>query len=147
LLAFFCIAIGVGMLWAGRRQWQCDKESERFLWYGFAMPFIIGGLFVMFWVPTSGIRPSAENVWVDFDSQVVVERDTYLFPRPNVNHQLSFSDIDHILWDVDKGDVLLVKNDESEFKLYDSATWGECQRLAQELEKLMDKPLEVVEHG
>jgi len=95
-----------------------------------------------FWIPASW-----NNVWVDFDSQVVVERDTYLFPRLDIDHQLSFSDIDYVLWDVYKGDVLLVKNDESEFKLYDSAFGEEGQRLAHELSDLMDKPLEVVEYG
>jgi len=102
--------------------------------------FGVGGMFTSI---------ATENVWVDFDSQVVVIRQTYLFPVPNTEQRLAFSDIDHIRYDFNKGRdngwVFLVKRDGVEFDIhycFFPASAG--RRVAQELAGATEKPLEEV---
>lgn len=93
---------------------------------------VLGAFFVI-----SLVLPASEdNVWVDLESQVVVKRETYLFPKPNSDNRLAFSDIDHITHIGGDQGVWLVKTDGEVFEICKGG-----RQFAQELAQLIEKPV------
>jgi len=146
LFGFVFLLFGVAVLCSrsmASKEYKADHPDET--WWGtlvLGAVSLVLALSVMYAVP-----PSRSISWVDFDSQTVVEKDTYLYPRPNSYHQVAFSDIDYLWWDAERGDALVVEVDGLVFSLHMSGSYEEARRLAYDLSDLMSKPIKEVGPG
>jgi len=148
LFGLVFLGFGVPCLIFGSIAWRWYKADNPDQTLGVTLVLaavcLVAAIAVMYAVP-----PSRSIAWVDFNSQIVAERDTYLFPRPNSDHEVAFSDIDYLWWDADRGDALVVELDGSVFSLHMSSShsYEDARRMAYDLSDLMSKPIKEVGPG